>query len=97
MWPPRIVCSECLSDELEWADLGSKGELYGFMEVRLSAPLGFIQDVPFCIGLVKIGGLLISARIDDAKYEDLKIGDKVGLKVVELEDGRVFYRFAPIK
>jgi len=97
LWPPRIICSECLSDELEWVDLGTVGELYGFTEVRLGAPLGFVEDVPFSVGLVKIGGLLISARIDDAKYEDLKIGDKVRLKVVELEDGRVFYRFTPIK
>jgi len=97
LWPPRIICSECLSDELEWVDLGTLGELYGFTEVRLGAPLGFVDDVPFCVGLVKISGLLISTRIDDAKYEDLKIGDKVRLKVVELEDGRVFYRFTPMK
>lgn len=95
LWPPRIVCSECLSDELEWVDLGTTGELYGFTEVRLGAPLGFVQDAPFCVGFVKIGGLLISTRIDDAKYEDLKIGDKVTLKIVQLEDGRVFYRFTP--
>lgn len=95
LWPPRIVCSECLSDDLEWVDLGTTGELYGFTEVRLGAPLGFVQDAPFCVGFVKIGGLLISTRIDDAKYEDLKIDDKVTLKVVQLEDGRVFYRFTP--
>ena len=94
LWPPRIVCSNCLSDELEWVDLGIEGELYAFTEVRVGAPLGFVQDVPFCVGLVKIGGLLISSRIDNAKYDQLKIGDKVWLKVVELEDGRVFYRFA---
>jgi hypothetical protein len=94
LWPPRIVCPNCLSDELEWVDLGIEGELYAFTEVRVGAPLGFVQDVPFCVGLVKIGGLLISSRIDNAKYDQLKIGDKVWLKVVELEDERVFYRFA---
>jgi len=94
LWPPRIVCPNCLSDELEWVDLGIEGELYAFTEVRVGAPLGFVQDIPFCVGLVKIGGLLISSRIDNAKYAQLKIGDKVWLKVVELEDGRVFYRFA---
>jgi len=97
LWPPRIVCPECLSDQLEWVDLGTIGELYAFTEVRLGAPLGFVQDVPFCVGIVKIGGLLISTRIDDAKYEELKIGDKVQLKIVELDDGRVFYRFVPRK
>ncbi len=95
LWPPRIVCPDCLSDELEWIDLGLEGELYAFTEMRLGAPLGFVEDVPFCIGIVKIGGLSISARIDDAKYEDLEIGDQVQLKIVELDDGRVFYRFVP--
>jgi uncharacterized OB-fold protein len=93
LWPPKIVCPSCLSNELKWIDLEIEGKLYAFTEVRLGVPLGFIQDAPFCVGLVKISGLLISSRIDNAKYDQLKIGDKVRLKVVELEDGRVFYRF----
>jgi len=93
LWPPRIVCPSCFSNEFEWVDLGSEGELYAFTEVRIGAPLGFVQDVPFCVGIVKIGGLFISSRIDNAKYDQLKIGDKLQLKIVEIEDGRVFYRF----
>jgi len=93
LWPPRIMCPNCFSEDLEWVNLGTEGELYAFTEMKAGAPLGFVEDCPFCIGLVKIGGLLISSRIDGAKFEDLKIGDKVGLKIVELEDGRVFYRF----
>ena len=56
-----------------------------------------MEDVPFCVGIVRIGGLLISARIDDASYEDLNIGDKVRLKIVELPDNRVFHRFCETK
>jgi len=97
LWPPRIVCPSCLSNELEWVDLGVEGELYAFTEVKIGAPLGFVQDAPFCVGLVKIGGLLISSRIDNTKYDELKIGDKLRLKVVELEDGRVFFRFTKPK
>lgn len=97
LWPPRIVCPDCLSETLEWVNLGAEGELYAFTEMRLGAPLGFLEDVPFCIGIVKIGGLLLSARIDDAKYDDLRIGDKVNLKIIKLEDGKVFYRFFKAK
>lgn len=93
LWPPRVVCPNCVSDKLEWVDLGAEGELYAFTEMRLGAPLGFAQDIPFCIGIVKMNGLLISTRIDNAKYDGLKIGDRLKLKIVELEDGRVFYRF----
>ncbi len=61
--------------------------------MRLGAPIGFEKDVPFCVGIVKIGDLLITARVDDATYDDLEIGDKVSLKIVKLEDSRVFFRF----
>ena len=96
LWPPRIICSNCFSNELEWVDLGKEGELHAFTEMRVGAPLGFVEDAPFCMGIVKIGGLLISTRIDNAKYDELRIGDKLQLKIVELEDGRVFFRFARI-
>jgi len=94
LWPPRIVCPSCFSNEFEWIDLGTEGELYAFTEVRIGAPLGYGQDAPFCVGLVKIGGLTISSRIDNAKYDQLTIGEKLHLKLVELPDGRIFFRFA---
>ena len=48
-------------------------------------------------GLVRLKGteILLTARIDGAKYEALKIGDRVRLKVVILPDGRVWFRFVP--
>ena len=93
LWPPRIVCPNCFSNEFDWIDLGKEGELYAFTDIRIGAPLGFVQDAPFTVGLVRISGLTISSRIDNAKYDQLKIGDKLQLKIVELGDGRVFYRF----
>ena len=92
-WPPRILCPDCYSNDLEWVDLGTEGELYAFTEVRIGAPLGMVQDAPFCVGLVKIGTLTVSSRIDNAKYDQLHISDKLRLKIVELADGRVFFRF----
>ena len=93
LWPPRIVCPNCFSSEFDWIDLGKEGELYAFTDICIGAPLGFVQDAPFTVGFVRIGGLTISSRIDNAKYDQLKIGDKLQLKIVELGDGRVFYRF----
>src|SRR3970282_144270 len=61
------------------------------------APIQFEKDVPFVTGLVKLAGteILLTARIDGAKYEALKIGDKVRLKVIELPDKRDWFRFPP--
>ncbi|MFC6763771.1 Zn-ribbon domain-containing OB-fold protein [Natrinema soli] len=99
-FPPRIVCPECLSDGLEYISLPHTGEVYSFTEVRGTAAIGMNEDTPFVAGTVDLGDVLLSARIDDAGYDDLSIGDTVRLKIVEIDDtidqDRVFYRFEPV-
>ena len=99
-YPPRIVCPECTSDNLEYVDLPHEGELFAFSEVRGGLPLGLSEhDVPYVVGAVDLGPVQLSARIDDASYSDLEIGDPVKLKIVEIngptDEERVFYRFEP--
>lgn len=98
-FPPRVVCPECHSEDLAWTDLPHEGELFAFSAMRAGAPLGMEDDVPFVTGIVDLGPVQLSARIDGADYEDLAIGDPVALRVVDVEGGadheRVFYRFEP--
>lgn len=98
-FPPRIICPECMSDDLEYVPLPHEGELYSFTEVRGTAAIGMNNDTPFVAGVVDLGNIRLSARVDDAGYDDLEIGDPVQLKIVEIDDSieqeRVFYRFEP--
>lgn len=99
-FPPRIVCPECLADELVYVALPHEGELYSFTEVRGTASIGLNEDTPFVAGTVDLGDVRLSARIDDAGYEELAIGDPVQLKIVDIdgpaEERRSFYRFVPL-
>ncbi|WP_424009304.1 Zn-ribbon domain-containing OB-fold protein [Haloferax denitrificans] len=99
-FPPRIVCPECTSDDLEYVDLPHEGEMYSFTEVRGTSAIGMNDDTPFVAGVVDLGPVRLSARVDDASYEDLEIGSKVQLKIVEIDgptdQERVFYRFTPV-
>ncbi|WP_440767175.1 Zn-ribbon domain-containing OB-fold protein [Natronorubrum sp. DTA7] len=99
-FPPRIVCPECTSDDLEYVDLPHEGELFAFSEVRGGLPMGLSEhDVPYVVGVVDLGPVRLSGRVDDAAYSDLEIGDPVSLKIVEIDgptdEERVFYRFEP--
>jgi len=98
-FPPRVVCPECHGDDLSYVDLPHRGDLFAFTEVRGAAPIGMDDDVPFVVAVVDLGPVRLSARIEDAGYDDLAIGDEVELVVVELDDAtdqdRVFYRFVP--
>jgi len=96
-WPPRIACTSCTAESLEWRELSKRGTIYAFTQMILGARLGFKKEVPFCIAVVEIEGtpFKILSRVDDARYEDLKIGMPIELKVINLPDGRVFYRYRP--
>jgi uncharacterized OB-fold protein len=98
-FPPRIVCPACTSDALSYTSLPHRGELHSFTEVRGPTPIG-MDDAPFVVGVVDLGPVRLSARIDDADYGALAIGDTVRLKVVTIEGpgdaSRVFYRFVPV-
>ena len=100
-YPPRVVCPECMGDDLAYVHLPERGELFAFSEVRAGAPLGMEEDVPFVIAIVDLGDVKLSARIDDARSDDLEIGDEVELKVIEIDGPadheRVWYRFVPVE
>ena len=98
-FPPRVVCPECMGEDLSYVALPGRGELFAFSEVRAGAPLGMEGEVPFVIAIVDLGDVRLSARVDGARSEELAIGDPVELKVVEVDGPadheRVWYRFEP--
>jgi uncharacterized OB-fold protein len=57
------------------------------------------RDTPFCLGVVELEApgrtLRILSRLEGARFDQLRIGQPVELRVLDLPDGRVFYRFAP--
>jgi len=99
LWQPRVVCPRCNGDAMEWVDLPKEGALFAFTVVLAGAPLGMEKDVPFVVAVVQLDGspIRVVARIDDAAYEDLHIGDPVALRVIRLPDGRAWFRFAPTR
>ncbi|MFQ5553208.1 MAG: Zn-ribbon domain-containing OB-fold protein, partial [Thermoplasmata archaeon] len=98
LWQPRVVCSHCNSDEMEWIDLPQEGDIFAFTSVKVGAPLGMEADLPFVVGIVKLKGidLQILARIDGDEAS-LHIGQPVRVAIDRLPDGRVWFRFKAVE
>lgn len=90
-FPPRVVCPKCMSDNLEWVDLPTRGRVIVVSEEEIGVPMGF--ETPLIHALIDLGGeLTMMARMDGVKMGELKEGDEVKLHVFEvppvLADGR---------
>jgi uncharacterized OB-fold protein len=94
-WPPRVVCPECHTSELDWVDLPLEGRIYAFSAVLMGAPLGMEAEVPFVVGLVEMEGVpfRLFGRILGVPWDHCHVGQKVRAEPYDLPDGRVFYRF----
>jgi hypothetical protein len=104
-FPPAIICTNCLSDNLEWVRIPEVGELYAFSEMRLGAPMILDQIAPFIVAIARFGdypenGVQMSGMIFDSGYDELKIGDRVKWEIIEIkgpaERKRYWYCFKKV-
>lgn len=95
-WPPRTICPECVSSDLEWVTLSSTGEIQIYTVETVGTPAGF--NNPLIHALVKIDGLELTlfTQIVDVNVDQLSEGMKVGLRVLPLDKDRVSFAFGPV-
>lgn len=101
-FPARPLCPHCGSGEVEEAQFSGRGEVYSHSTVY-KPPLGFEQDVPYVVALVKLEeGPLVSAQITDVDPEEVCIGMSVEQVLRQWRqygpDGPVIYgyKFRPL-
>jgi hypothetical protein len=75
--PPRQMCTNCYSKDLEWTQLKGEGKLLTYTVIHVS-PKQFQDLVPYAVGILKLTeGLQLPGMIRDIKYEKLKVGMKL--------------------
>lgn len=93
-FPPRSDCPICLSSDIEWFEINSKGKLLTFTEVSYG-PLGFENDAPYTIGIVEFKeGVRILSRVSKKiDPKTLKVGLELRVTPIKLGDDKVSYEF----
>ena len=94
-FPKKTLCPECFEEDLlEDVYLSNSGIIYTYCIVR-AAPVGF--ESPYILGYVDLPeGLRIFTMIESDDIENVKIGDKVKLKIGKIhqdESGQDVYGY----
>jgi uncharacterized OB-fold protein len=92
-FPPRADCCRCLDSRMEWFDITGTGKLVTFARLKF-APIGFENDLPYCIALVDYGNYKIFGRLaDHLRQEEIAVGMAVRARVNTLPNGQLNYVF----
>jgi uncharacterized OB-fold protein len=92
-FPPRADCHQCLAGNMEWFEVSGKGKLLTYSKLEY-APIGFENDVPYCIALLDYGDYKVFGRIsNDLQQEEIKIGMAMQTVVNRLSNGQLNYVF----
>jgi uncharacterized OB-fold protein len=95
-FPPRSDCYQCLSDNMEWFEVSGTGKLVTFSKLEY-APIGFQDDVPYCIALLDYGDYKVFGRIDrDLPENELKVGMAMKTVANTLPNGQLNYVFQKV-
>jgi uncharacterized OB-fold protein len=95
-FPPRADCYQCLSSDVQWFEVAGEGELLTYSKLQF-APVGFDQDVPYCIALLDYGDYKVFGRISsEVPEEELQVGMKMSTAANQLPNGQLNYVFKKV-
>lgn len=110
-YPPRVICPECYSDNLEWIELPKKGKVIVATEKWAGVPLCY--EPPLIAAWISLGEdspvKRLLSRIINCEPGTLKEGDEVQLVVFDVPSHpieikkeviiaeRVYFAFEPVK
>lgn len=100
-FPPRIICAECRSREMEKTKLTEKGRLLTYTIIRVP-PHKFEDQAPYAVGVVELeDGVKLTGQIVDCDFDKLKVGLKVKIefrKIYQQGEAGIIcygYKFVP--
>lgn len=95
-FPPRRMCSNCLSREAGWTPVSGEGEVYSFIIMHRVYHPAFANQVPYAVAMIKLkeGAKMISNVIGINPHE-IKCGMPVKVSFEKLDDEVTLPMFRP--
>ena len=101
-FPPRKLCRDCCSTNLETYLFAGSGTLYSYSQMTQS-PRGFANVGPYAVGMVRLDeGPLIMAQLTDVEGVELRIGMPVEMVTRKIQEDSAHgyivygYKFRPL-
>lgn len=92
-FPPRADCCKCLSSDMEWFEVEGVGKIITYSKLKY-APVGFEDDLPYCIAVLDYGDYKVFGRIaSEIPEEEIQLGMEMKTVANKLPNGQLNYVF----
>ncbi|HVN89002.1 MAG TPA: Zn-ribbon domain-containing OB-fold protein [Candidatus Binataceae bacterium] len=93
---PRILCTKCSSDRVEWSKASGRAKVTTFTIVRRPVSPAFADDVPYVVALVTLDeGPTMMTNIVGCLPEQVKIGMPVAVTFEDWTEDISIPKFRP--
>lgn len=76
-YPATEICPKCWSDDQEWAEIESTGELYSYVVYHRALDPSTKDEIPYAVGrVVTDDGVIFTVRLD-IPIGDIAVGQRV--------------------
>jgi uncharacterized protein len=86
-FPPRELCTSCLSTDVTWAEVSGRGQIFSFNVMHQVYHPAFAKDVPYAVVVVKLleEPKMIS-NVVDCPVDEIYIGMPVEVVFERMSD-----------
>lgn len=96
-FPPRELCTGCLSTDVDWAEVSGRGEIFSFNVMHQVYHPAFAHEVPYAVVVVKLAeGPKMISNLIDCPPEEIRIGMPVEVVFEEMTDEITLPKFRRI-
>ncbi len=93
-FPPREVCSRCLSTGVTWAEVSGRGVIFSFNVMHQVYHPAFAREVPYAVIVVKLDeGPKITSNLVDCSVDRIRIGMPVAVVFEQVSDAVTLPKF----
>ena len=95
---PRILCTECMSQNVEWIKASGRGEVISFTIVRRPVSKAYADETPYLVALIKLEeGPNLMSNIVGCDVENVKIGMSVEVVFEDWSEDISIPKFRPVQ
>jgi uncharacterized OB-fold protein len=95
-FPPRAVCTGCMSSATEWLRCSGRGTVYSFTVTHQNQAPGFREELPYVLAIVELAeGPRVMTNVVECPPDAVRIGMPVEVVFDDVAPGVTLAKFRP--